>query len=120
MIAGAFLQICNTGTVGYQANGAETGIVDDTFNFFNPKAGLTYTLNRNNNLYFSYAVAQREPNRNDYENGNPRPEKLNDFELGWRYLNPDFQINANVYYMRYKDQLVLTGELNDVGAPLRG
>lgn len=106
-------------TVGYEANGDETGIVDDTFNFFNPKAGLTYTLNQNNRLYFSYAVAQREPNRNDYENGNPRPEKLNDFELGWRYLNPDFQINANMYYMRYKDQLVLTGELNDVGAPLR-
>ncbi len=106
-------------TVGYEANGAETGLVDDHFNFFNPKAGLTYSLNRNNRLYFSYAVAQREPNRNDYENGNPRPEKLNDFELGWRYLNPDFQVNANVYYMRYKDQLVLTGELNDVGAPLR-
>ena len=106
-------------TVGYEANGAETGLVDDTFNFFNPKAGLTYSLNQNNRLYFSYAVAQREPNRNDYENGNPRPEKLNDFELGWRYLNPDFQVNANVDYMRYKDQLVLTGELNDVGAPLR-
>ncbi len=106
-------------TVGYEANGNETGIVDDTFNFFNPKAGLTYTLNQSNRLYFSYAVAQREPNRNDYENGNPRPEKLNDFELGWRYLNPDFQINANLYYMRYRDQLVLTGELNDVGAPLR-
>ena len=106
-------------TVSYEANGAETGLVDDTFNFFNPKAGLTYTLNQNNRLYFSYAVAQREPNRNDYENGNPRPEKLNDFELGWRYLNPDFQVNANVYYMRYRDQLVLTGELNDVGAPLR-
>lgn len=106
-------------TVQYEANGAETGLVDDTFNFFNPKAGLTYSLNPNNRLYFSYAVAQREPNRNDYENGNPRPEKLNDFELGWRYLNPDFQVNANVYYMRYKDQLVLTGELNDVGAPLR-
>ena len=106
-------------TVGYEANGAETGLVDDTFNFFNPKAGLTYSVNQNNRLYFSYAVAQREPNRNDYENGNPRPEKLNDFELGWRYLNPDFQVNANIYYMKYKDQLVLTGELNDVGAPLR-
>ncbi len=106
-------------TVGYEANGNETGLVDDTFNFFNPKAGLTFSLNENNRFYFSYAVAQREPNRNDYENGNPRPEKLNDFELGWRYLNPDFQVNANVYYMRYRDQLVLTGELNDVGAPLR-
>lgn len=106
-------------TVGYQANGNETGNVDDTFNFFNPKAGLTYDLNANNNFYFSFAVANREPNRNDYENGNPRPERLNDFELGWRYVSPDFQVNTNLFYMRYKDQLVLTGELNDVGAPLR-
>lgn len=105
--------------VGYTANGEDTGIVDDTFNFFNPKAGITYDLNQNNNFYFSYAVANREPNRNDYESGNPRPEKLNDFELGWRYVSPDVQVNTNVYYMSYKDQLVLTGELNDVGAPLR-
>ena len=105
--------------VGYEANGEDTGLVDDTFNFFNPKAGLTFDLNPNNNFYFSYARANREPNRNDYENGNPRPERLNDFELGWRYVNPSVQVNTNVYYMRYKDQLVLTGELNDVGAPLR-
>lgn len=105
--------------VGYQANGEDTGLVDDNFNFFNPKAGITFDLNRNNNFYFSYARANREPNRNDYENGSPRPEKLNDFELGWRYISPDFQLNTNIYYMRYKDQLVLTGELNDVGAPLR-
>jgi iron complex outermembrane receptor protein len=106
-------------TVGYQANGEDTGLVDDTFNFFNPKAGLTYDLNRNNNFYLSYAVANREPNRNDYENGNPKPEKLNDWELGWRYVSQDVQVSTNVYYMNYKDQLVLTGELNDVGAPLR-
>ncbi|AKA34756.1 TonB-dependent receptor [Flagellimonas lutaonensis] len=106
-------------TVGYEANGEDTGLVDDTFDFFNPKAGITYNLNRNHNFYFSYARANREPNRNDYENGNPRPEKLNDFELGWRYVSPSVQVNTNVYYMRYKDQLVLTGELNDVGAPLR-
>ena len=105
--------------VGYEANGEDTGLVDDTFNFFNPKAGVTFDLNPNNNFYFSYARADREPNRNDYENGNPRPERLNDFELGWRYVNPSVQVNTNVYYMRYKDQLVLTGELNDVGAPLR-
>ncbi len=106
-------------TVGYKANGEDTGLVDDTFNFFNPKAGITYDLNANNNFYFSYAVANREPNRNDYESGNPKPERLNDFELGWRYLTPDVQVNTNVYYMNYKDQLVLTGGLNDVGAPLR-
>ncbi|WP_237685946.1 TonB-dependent receptor [Flagellimonas profundi] len=105
--------------VTYQANGDDTGLVDDSFNFFNPKAGITFDLNRNNNFYFSYARANREPNRNDYESGSPKPEKLNDFELGWRYVSPSFQLNTNVYYMRYKDQLVLTGELNDVGAPLR-
>ncbi|MGB3151214.1 MAG: TonB-dependent receptor [Maribacter sp.] len=106
-------------TVGYEANGEDTGIVDETFNFFNPKAGITYDLNRNNNFYFSYAVANREPNRNDFENGNPRPERLSDFELGWRYVSPAVQVSTNLYYMDYKDQLVLTGALNDVGAPLR-
>ena len=106
-------------TVGYQANGEETGLVDDTFNFFNPKVGLTFDLNRNNNFYFSYAVANREPNRNDYEGGNPKPERLEDYELGWRYVSSSMQVNTNIYYMQYQDQLVLTGALNDVGAPLR-
>lgn len=106
-------------TVAYQANGAETGLVDDAFNFFNPKAGVTYDLNGNNNLYLSFAVANREPNRNDYENGNPEPERLNDLELGWRYVTPNIQVSTNMYYMNYKNQLVLTGALNDVGAPLR-
>ena len=105
--------------VGYQANGEETGLVDDTFNFFNPKAGLTFDINRNNNFYFSYAVANREPNRNDYEGGNPKPERLEDYELGWRYVSSSVQVNTNMYYMQYQDQLVLTGALNDVGAPLR-
>lgn len=105
--------------VGFTANGIETGLVDDRFNFVNPKAGITYTLNQANNFYFSYAKAQREPNRNDYENGNPRPEKLDDFELGWRYVGDKTKLNINGYYMKYKDQLVLTGQLNDVGAPIR-
>jgi len=106
-------------TVGYTANGEDTGLVDDTFNFFNPKTGIIYDLDKNNNFYLSYARANREPNRNDYENGNPKPEQLDDFELGWRFLSSKVQVNTNVYYMKYKDQLVLTGELNDVGAPLR-
>ena len=106
-------------TVGYQANGEDTGLVDENFNFFNPKAGLTYDLNPNTNLYASFAVANREPNRNDFENGNPEPERLNDFELGWRYVAQDVQVSTNMYYMNYKNQLVLTGALNDVGAPLR-
>ncbi|MBT8297557.1 MAG: TonB-dependent receptor, partial [Maribacter sp.] len=105
--------------VGYMANGNDTGLVDDNFNFFNPKVGATFDLNQNNNLYLSYAVANREPNRNDYENGSPKPEKLYDLELGWRFITADTQVSTNLYYMNYKDQLVLTGELNDVGAPLR-
>ncbi len=105
--------------VGYKANGEDTGLVDDRFSFFNPKAGVSFNMDPNNNFYFSYAMAHREPNRNDYESGSPKPERLSDFELGWRYVSPSFQLNSNVYYMRYKDQLVLTGDLNDVGAPLR-
>lgn len=105
--------------VNYEANGEDTGLVDDRFDFFNPKAGITYDLGAQDHLYLSYARASREPNRNDYENGNPRPEFLNDFEAGWRHRGEKAVYSANVYYMRYKDQLVLTGELNDVGAPLR-
>ncbi|MBP4136492.1 TonB-dependent receptor [Flavobacterium geliluteum] len=105
--------------VQYKANSVETGLVDDSFNFFNPKAGLNYELNQKNTLYFSYARANREPNRTDYEGGNVKPEKLNDFELGWRLVTEKLQLNTNFYYMAYKDQLVLTGELNDVGSPLR-
>lgn len=106
-------------TVQYKANSWETGLVDDTFNFFNPKAGLNFEINQKNTLYFSYARANREPNRSDYEGGNVKPEKLNDFELGWRFNSDNFQLNTNFYFMGYKDQLVLTGELNDVGAPMR-
>lgn len=92
--------------------------VDDSFDFFNPKAGITYSVNDNNNIYFSYARANKEPRRADYENGSTKPESLNDFELGWRYKSGKNNLNVNGYYMRYKDQLVLTGALNDVGAPL--
>jgi len=105
--------------VGYQANGAETGLVNDKFNFFNPKAGVTFVLNEKQNFYFSYSKANREPNRNDYESGNPKPEKLDDYELGWRFSTEKAKLNVNGYFMKYKDQLVLTGELNDVGAPVR-
>ncbi|MEO8237691.1 MAG: TonB-dependent receptor [Flavobacterium sp.] len=105
--------------VTYKANSAETGLVDDTFSFFNPKAGLNFEINEKSTLYFSYARANREPNRTDYEGGNVRPEKLNDFELGWRFNSDNFQLNTNFYFMGYKDQLVLTGELNDVGSPMR-
>lgn len=105
--------------VHYKADSYETGLVNDTFNFFNPKTGLNYTINDKNTLYFSYARANREPNRTDYESGNAKPEKLNDFELGWRSTSDKVQFNSNVYYMAYKDQLILTGKLDDVGNPIR-
>lgn len=89
--------------------------VDDNFNFFNPKAGLTYTLNTRNDIYFSYGRANKEPRRSDYENGSSKPESLNDFELGWRFKSGKSTLTVNGYYMRYKDQLVLTGQLDDVG-----
>ena len=94
-------------------------IVDDSHTFFNPKAGMTYELSEANRLYLSYARAHREPSRTDYENGNPEPEELNDFELGWRLNTPAIQVNTNLYYMDYRNQLVLTGELDDVGAFIR-
>ncbi len=106
-------------TINYKASGVAASNVDDSFFFFNPKAGVTYRLNDSNNLYFSYARANREPNRTDYENGNPKPESLNDFELGWRIKNENISINSNLYFMGYNDQLVLTGEIDDVGAPIR-
>lgn len=105
--------------VQYKTDSSETGLVNDNFNFFNPKAGLTYDFNKENALYFSYAKANREPNRSDYKNGNPKPEKLNDFELGWRHLSSKVKLDVNAYYMGYKDQLVLTGELDNVGSPIR-
>lgn len=105
--------------VNYRADGVQADLVDDTFNFFNPKAGLNYSLNDKNTLYFSYAKANREPNRTDYEGGNATSEKLDDFELGWRYAADKMKINTNIYYMAYKDQLILTGNLDDVGNPIR-
>lgn len=105
--------------VNYKANGVQADFLNESFNFFNPKTGVTYSLNQKSNLYASYARANREPNRTDYENGNPRPEKLDDYELGWRFATPKTQININAYYMYYKDQLVLTGALDDVGSPIR-
>ncbi|WP_333599559.1 TonB-dependent receptor [Flavobacterium sp.] len=106
-------------TVNYKADGVQADVVNDTFSFFNPKAGFNFEWNDKNTLYFSYAKANREPNRTDYENGNPKAEKLDDFELGWRYKDAKMKWNTNLYYMAYKNQLILTGELDDVGNPIR-
>ena len=109
--------------IGYQTQGITSDIatidVDSNFNFFNPKIGFTYKINERNSLYTSFAVANREPNRNDFEVGLTTPETLNDYELGWRLKTENIKLNTNVYYMDYKKQFVLTGAINDVGAPIR-
>lgn len=93
--------------------------VDANFNFFNPKLGFTYALNDNNNLYASFAVGNREPNRNDFENGVSTPETLFDYELGWRLKKENIKLNTNIYFMDYNNQLVLTGAIDNVGQAIR-
>ncbi|HRF80991.1 MAG TPA: TonB-dependent receptor [Flavobacteriales bacterium] len=93
------------------------------YTFFNPKAGLLWRIHEGGRAYASFAVANREPNRNDLEETTPdsRPssERLFDYELGYERRSGRFSVGVNAYYMDYTDQLVLTGELNDVGAALR-
>ncbi len=109
--------------VNYKTGGLTSDVVDlevdETYEFFNPKFGATYKFNERNQLYASYSRANREPNRSDFEGGTTVAEQLDDYELGWRFVSPKVQVNSNVYYMDYKNQLVLTGELDNSGAPIR-
>lgn len=94
-----------------------------TYNFFNPKAGVSYQLSGKQNIYTSISVANREPNRDNFVDADPsksipQPEKLYDAEAGYGFAANRFSINANAYYMYYHEQLVLTGAINDVGSPV--
>ena len=111
---------------GISANSTLTGFIVDgfeslnkSFNFFNPKFGLFYNLNENNDLFFSFARAHREPTRTDYANGNPKEEKLDDFELGWKLNSNNLALSLNAFYMIYEDQLVLTGQRDINGYEIR-
>ena len=118
--------------VHYERNGVNDEDMTDLplkvdFHFFNPKAGLTYQ-NRGHLLSASFAIANREPSRNNYKEnvlydaatgdyvGLPHAERLYDYELGYTYSHQRFALGANLYFMDYDNQLVLTGEYNDVGA----
>ena len=96
--------------------------VDKKFDFFNPKVGLNWNITPNHRLYASFSVAQKEPTRNNYMDGDPdsypKAEKLLDYEAGYTFANPWLTAGANFYYMDYTDQLVLTGALNDIGEAL--
>lgn len=118
--------------VHYQAWGvndnyvsAEVGMqpidVDEKYRFFNPRAGVSYTLADRHRFFASFAVAQKEPTRSDFTDRHlfsdtddyPSSEKLYDYELGYTYTAPRFSAGVNLYYMKYKDQLVATGMVND-------
>ncbi len=94
-----------------------------TFDFFNPKAGLYYALDNRQNLYFSVAVANREPGRSVYRDADANqhvvPEKLVDYELGYGFSGSLLKLQANLFYMDYRDQLVLTGQINNVGEAIK-
>lgn len=100
---------------GFEDN--PTLFITRTFNFLNPKAGVSYFKN-GWNAYFSYALAHKEPNRDDFEASltqQPTDETMHDFELGINRKKLNYSYGATLYYMLYKNQLVLTGQLNDVG-----
>lgn len=111
--------------VSYETKGTDDDLepydFNDNLNFFNPKAGLSYVLTGNDMLYASYAIANREPNRGDYLDGEvkPKPERLYNLEAGWRRTTETYNVEANYYLMNYTDQLVLTGKLDNVGNPIR-
>ncbi|MFN8699208.1 MAG: TonB-dependent receptor [Flavobacteriales bacterium] len=118
--------------VSYRTKGVDNDLraydITDDLLFFNPKVGVTKRLNNKGRVYASVAAGSKEPNRNDYVDAPrgvmPRPEYMTDVEAGFEYefskkAELPLAFSANLFWMIYRDQLVLTGELNDVGAPLR-
>ena len=111
-------------SIDYKSSGSTSNVdqllFDKKYSFFNPKAGVNFEINKENRIYFSLARAFREPTRSDFENNiNIQPEELIDYELGWNFTSEKFYFSSNLYYMKYKNQLVLTGSIDDVGTPIR-
>lgn len=116
--------------IDYRMKGLDDDLVDLTnknyYNFINPKAGLSLRFASYNELYGSFGISNREPLRADLKESlkgggtrNITSERLYDYELGYKYTNTVFAFSANFYYMKYKDQLVQTGKLNDIGYKLQ-
>ena len=109
--------------IEYEFNGSDiegnSGTQEVSLEFFNPKFGLSHKMNEEQLFYGSFAVANKEPNRSDYvessPNSRPLHETLYDTEIGFKYSTSDFRFNANAYIMNYDNQLIKTGEINDVG-----
>jgi iron complex outermembrane receptor protein len=91
-----------------------------SLNFINPKIGVNYDITGKANVYASYSIGQKEPSRDDYTqstpDSRPKPEKLQDIEVGYKHFTSKANWGLNLYYMDYKDQLIVTGKVNDVGA----
>jgi iron complex outermembrane receptor protein len=113
--------------IQYSINGIDDDTRDITqkhiFNFFNPKIGVSYEFSGKQNAYASVSVSNREPNRDNFVDADPakpfpHPETLYDAEAGYTFKGSRFSFSANTYYMYYNEQLVLTGAINDVGAPV--
>ena len=114
-------------TVMYGVNQDKRYVIDNHYNFFNPKFGINYDINARHKLYASYGIGHKEPVRNNFMQQIANPdradtkasaERLNDLEVGYKFQSPTFAAGANIYWMNYKDQLVLTGELNAIGEAL--
>ncbi len=113
--------------VSYLASGKENKqfdfVVDKEFHFFNPKFGITYEMTPEQHWYASYGIGNREPVRDDFIDAimgtSPKSETLRNVEAGWRFRRNNTILNVNYYLMDYKNQLVATGKLNDVGASVR-
>lgn len=112
--------------INYSIGGFDENLKEVTqnhrYNFFNPKAGFTYNFNKNQKLYASFGVSQREPVRSDFTDADPGktpvPEKLFDYETAYEYHSSGIMFKVNLYYMNYKDQLILTGRINNVGSAI--
>ena len=108
----------------YGANATGDDVIDETYNFFNPKFGLNYQLAPRHRVYASYAIAHKEPVRNNFQNNYnagmdmPSTERLNDLEAGYQFQSPCLSAGVNLYWMDYKDQFVLTGEIDNIGEPI--
>jgi len=112
--------------INYEIKGIDDDFRDlaqkHDFVFFNPKLGFNYEWNNNNRLFASLAIANREPNRSNYTDAEqektPTSERLFDYEIGYKFTSSNAFLETNFYFMNYKDQLVLTGQINDVGSAI--
>ena len=114
-------------TVAYGVNLDKSYVIDKKYDFFNPKFGINYDITDQHKVYVSYGIGHKEPVRNNFmqQIANPtrtdtqaRSERLGDLEAGYKFQGARFSAGANIYWMHYKDQLVLTGELNAIGEAL--